>query len=293
MRVSGAEAIRVFESTIESSPPSVRADLSRAVHWARECYQAGLVEPEARTDAKQPTLNLRLPGEKREFVTIWNDGASPQIALNGPLITARLPDDLAARARDLVSGKPFGLTVASHDFGDATFELLTSLYRAASLASLIRPGGVAAPSAPTVKDVPIEEQYTIWVAVRSQAAVRQSTRAEHQLVLRYRSFLEDLGDQVVAKDIAIPGEGRIRNDVYNISRDQLVEAKASIERPSVRMGIWQLFDYRRFLEPQPALGLLLPGRPCNSIGALLSSLEITAIWANGEGFEDSAGGSFT
>ena len=293
MRVSGAEAILVFESTIESSPPSVRANLARAVRWARECHQAGLVEPEARTDAKQPTLNLRLPGEKRGLVTIWNDGAAPQIALNGPLITARLPVDLVARARNLVAGKPFGPTVASHDFGDATFELLTSLYRAAALAPSIRPGGVAAPPAPTVKSVPIEEQYTTWMAVRSQAAVRQSTRAEHKLVLRYRSFLEYVGDRVVAKDIAIPGEGRIRNDLYNISRDQLVEAKASIERPYVRMGIGQLFDYRRFLESQPALGLLLPERPRDSIEVLLADLEIAAIWPTSNGFEDSADGSFT
>jgi hypothetical protein len=83
------------------------------------------------------------------------------------------------------------------------------------------------------------------------------------------------------------------SDLYNETRYQLVEAKASATRRSIRMAIGQLADYARFIEPPPARAVLLPVRPSQDLLALLAVVGVAAVWEEGDAFVDSAGGQFT
>jgi hypothetical protein len=60
----------------------------------------------------------------------------------------------------------------------------------------------------------------------------------------------------------------------------LYEAKATADRPKIRMAIGQLLDYRRFIATDPALRVLVPVRPADDICQLLSSLGIGVTWPN-------------
>lgn len=80
--------------------------------------------------------------------------------------------------------------------------------------------------------------------------------------------------------------------MFNITRHQLVEAKASGERASVRMAVGQLADYARFIDPPPQLAVLLEARPAPDLEQLLSSQNIAVIWPRGDSFHDNAAGLF-
>jgi hypothetical protein len=87
--------------------------------------------------------------------------------------------------------------------------------------------------------------------------------------------------------------GVLYSDLYNETRRQLVEAKATATRPSIRMAIGQLVDYLRFIVPPPALAVLLPVRPSRDLLALLAIVRVAAVWEEGGAVADSTGGDFT
>jgi hypothetical protein len=79
-------------------------------------------------------------------------------------------------------------------------------------------------------------------------------------------------------------------DLFDPSRWRLIEAKASIDRKTLRTAVGQLFDYRRFFLRKPSLGILLPARPSESCLDFISAYNITAIWRTPTGrFSDSTG----
>jgi hypothetical protein len=63
-------------------------------------------------------------------------------------------------------------------------------------------------------------------------------------------------------------------DVYEEKRNNLVEAKGSCSRESVRMAIGQLADYGRFETSRPARAVLLPERPRQDLEELLRSVGV-------------------
>ncbi len=74
----------------------------------------------------------------------------------------------------------------------------------------------------------------------------------------------------------------------------LIEAKSAQGRDSLRQAIGQLYDYRRFHNPDPALAVLLSYEPTGDRRALLHSAAIGAIWPRqrGTGFQDTANGAY-
>ena len=84
------------------------------------------------------------------------------------------------------------------------------------------------------------------------------------------------------------GFGRLQNDIYLDEFKYLIEAKGNIERPSIRMGIGQIFDYEYELikrnENLNFKGLLLPEKPDDSIIDLLKSVDIKTIWQEDDNF---------
>ncbi|GAA4561032.1 hypothetical protein [Planotetraspora kaengkrachanensis] len=71
----------LFTGSIDSADPAHREQLRRLCSWARQLESAGLATLYTTVGKGRWVLNLRLPGQDRGMVTIWNDrGAflSPQ-----------------------------------------------------------------------------------------------------------------------------------------------------------------------------------------------------------------------
>ena len=79
---------------------------------------------------------------------------------------------------------------------------------------------------------------------------------------------------------------------YRQDRNALIEAKNSDNRGNLRQAIGQLYDYRRFHQSPISLAVLLPYQPAVERLNLLRSAGIEALWPHGDGFRDSAHGTF-
>jgi EVE domain len=128
-------------------------------------------------------------------------------------------------------------------------------------------------SSPIVSARPLGEvPEDITVPTRLQEQKR--TFREAQLVKRYEA---SVGRQLLARSVRLPSGELLVCDIFDVTRDQLIEAKASASRQDVRMAIGQLFDYRRHLGKGSSLALLLPERPSDDVLDLLRALRIATI----------------
>lgn len=112
----------------------------------------------------------------------------------------------------------------------------------------------------------------ITVPSRSQE-VKRSFR-EAQLVKRYET---STGRQLLARSVRLPSGELLVCDAFDMSCDQLIEAKASASRQDIRMAIGQLLDYRRHLGSRSSMAVLLPERPSDDLMDLLRSLKVAVI----------------
>lgn len=152
------------------------------------------------------------------------------------------------------------------------------------------PAGSPAP--PVATEVAIEAHNTESYEVSGQTK-RSAVRREQPLVLAYREWMAARDCEVVRFRIRPPrAPAHLYNDIYNKTRHQLVEGKADASRPSIRMAVGQLMDYRRFAPPASRLAVLTERRPHPDLEELLSSLQIACIWRSTEGFVDNADGEF-
>ncbi|MBB1242495.1 hypothetical protein GL263_02755 [Streptomyces durbertensis] len=139
-----------------------------------------------------------------------------------------------------------------------------------------------------VNDIIADERSPVSA---SGHAYGEAERREANLIYEYADHLQRHGHRVARQLIQIPGEPRPhRTDLYDTSTNRLIEAKGTLHREAVRLAIGQLFDYRRFLSPEPALGLLLPAKPSADILELCRALGVKIIWQEGGGFTESSGG---
>jgi hypothetical protein len=145
----------------------------------------------------------------------------------------------------------------------------------------------------TNQEVPLEEGEVEGYEVRRAEVVGRAVRREARLVADFASFLEGKGDEIVRNKVLPKGAAHpIYSDIFNKSRQQLIEAKAGGTRGDIRMAIGQLADYARYLSPTPTRAVLLDAKPHRDLLALLKSQEIAAIWRHGNSFADNAGGRF-
>jgi hypothetical protein len=126
-----------------------------------------------------------------------------------------------------------------------------------------------------VTDVALEAHLTetFTVEARGSATAR---RTEAELVLRYAEYIACLGSTAVGKQIDIAGAVRLRVDLFDLCREELVEAKSSNSRNDVRLALGQLLDYQRYVLPR-SMAVLLPADPEPDIIELLHSYQITCI----------------
>lgn len=112
-------------------------------------------------------------------------------------------------------------------------------------------------------------------------------RTEAKLVHRYRRYLEGLGHDVSRLRIVPPGEGApLYTDLWDESDKELVEAKGSVTRNSIRFAVGQLLDYDRFVGAEQ-LAVLVPERPRQDLVEYLASADITAVYPSGDNWERS------
>lgn len=118
---------------------------------------------------------------------------------------------------------------------------------------------------------------------------REAERREQRLVQALELEFRRQGHEVARLKIVPPGERRpLFCDLYDKTANTLIEAKGSVTREAVRMGIGQLYDYRRFVDGEVALGLLLPEAPRPDLLALIGSAGADAWWPTEIGFISSA-----
>jgi hypothetical protein len=146
-----------------------------------------------------------------------------------------------------------------------------------------------------VTRLPIEEGDIEGYDIRTKAESRKAKLAERRLVVEYTHYLRQQGDSADRSKIkAMHGRGTLYTDVFNYTRNQLIEAKAHGSRAEVRMALGQLADYGRFyLDTKPDRAILLPAKPEPELLALLEYQGVAVIWREGTGFRDNVGGRFT
>ncbi len=139
----------------------------------------------------------------------------------------------------------------------------------------------ASPPALVVDHIAPEAAATDTFGVRSSGQPREAERRESKLVADYRAFCGSQGRRLVRQKICPPGEQPLYTDLFDETKNLLIEAKGSVTRESIRMAIGQLLDYQRFIEPKPGLAVLLPTKPRNDLLELLRALRIILIYRDG------------
>lgn len=141
-------------------------------------------------------------------------------------------------------------------------------------------------------EVPLENHV---VENFERAAVEAGTgeKREQNLVNAFQAVLLGRGRElnrfkVYPKGSTMP----LFTDIHDATEGILYEAKADATRASVRAGLGQLLDYRRYVNGRPCR-LLLPAAPNADLLELLAEHGITAVWRVGETlqFEIHEGGS--
>ena len=141
------------------------------------------------------------------------------------------------------------------------------------------------PTGPRITEVEIEEQHVehFLVSVPNQSI--EAKRREHSLVLAYTEHLRSQGHRVTSRRYQPRGSSHtLVCDLFDETDQVLYEAKGDVLRTSVRMGIGQLLDYRRFEPHSPSLALLLPRQPAEDLIELIHSVPAAVVWRTKEGF---------
>ncbi|MCX4747474.1 restriction endonuclease [Kitasatospora sp. NBC_01287] len=193
----------------------------------------------------------------------------------------------------LASDVPYRFTEAPETNGGPLRTVIT--FRLEPVSDVLA-GGPVLPHAPTatpeqeatvtVEDIEIEAHKTKTILISPSAEPRSFSRIESALVQEYCRHMESTGHRLTRKRITQPGESSsLYSDIFNSTENLLIEAKGSITREAIRMGIGQLLDYRRFIDPRPELALLVPGKPRPDLLSLCADLAISVIWPHETGYQ--------
>jgi hypothetical protein len=161
------------------------------------------------------------------------------------------------------------------------------MFRLAPLEALPRPVSQK-PTLATQTEVvlvPIEQHFTERTVIDPGREPTEGERRESALVQRYQGYLRGLGHEPERHRIRPEGELKpLYTDVFDPIEGLLIEAKGTVTREAVRMAIGQLMDYRRFIEPQPRLAVLVPSEPRADLVELLHGVGASVIWPDEQSF---------
>lgn len=211
---------------------------------------------------------------------------------NIPNLPPRVPVAEAARRLDDDLVWPAGTTrtigalgknanLRTVDVYDAIWDVLREDGRAISEGYRWRRTGARGKPGRTTADggrVTVKATYAKQWAVKTSREQRQAQAREADLV---RAYVDHVTTSGLSKDIAgwrYAKTGGLIADLYDFTRDILIEAKASATREDVRMAVGQLLDYRRHQPVPNRVAVLLPNRPSAPIIDYLADLKIDLIY---------------
>ena len=132
-------------------------------------------------------------------------------------------------------------------------------------------------------ETPTKESFPVST---SDSEPRLATRSESILVDDFRQWLTANGLES-SSALYYVHDSTLRSDLFIRDWNLLVEAKANSNRGSIRTAIGQLFDYRRFHNPEPKIAILVPREPERDLLELLHGLEIEVWFRDGDRFVSS------
>ncbi|MXP24364.1 hypothetical protein GIY30_23870 [Gordonia sp. HNM0687] len=81
---------------------------------------------------------------------------------------------------------------------------------------------------------------------------------------------------VMTYRIPTPSGAVLATDLYDVTADDLIEVKSSIDRETLRLALGQILDYERFIRPKLRT-LLVPERPAQEMIDLFSTLAMGSL----------------
>ena len=156
------------------------------------------------------------------------------------------------------------------------------------------------PAPPPPQPKPLEVRAADdWVA-QTKNATKATEVVKHpmegRLVAAYASWRrERVGKDVLIRyELRTPAGSMLLTDAFDTSRKCLLEAKATTERPAIRMAIGQLLDYSLWAPKGARLAILLPRMPSDDLIKVAALAKIAMVWQRPNGaFHDSMGGSLS
>lgn len=120
--------------------------------------------------------------------------------------------------------------------------------------------------------------------------------AEGRLVAAYASWRRARAgrDVLVRHELRTPAGGVLLTDAFDTAKKVLLEAKATTERPAIRMAIGQLLDYSLWAPKHKSLAILVPRMPSDDLIKVAALAKIEVVWQLPSGdFDDTAGGALS
>jgi hypothetical protein len=161
----------------------------------------------------------------------------------------------------------------AHETGDVSTMRQVIVFRLRPLNSI--PAGLL-PQAPVtpkavsmVTTVPVEEQHTERSFVTPDREPYEIERLEGALVNRYRRYLQQQGHVVSYSDL------------WDETTRELIEAKGSVTRDSMRHAVGQLLDYGRFVEAASRI-VLVPTEPRADLLSYLAAVGVRVVYPDGD-----------
>jgi hypothetical protein len=118
-------------------------------------------------------------------------------------------------------------------------------------------------------------------------------RREAQLVGKFADHLRSMGRAPARHRIRVIESGsRLETDLFDEDASILYEAKSSVDRSTIRLGLGQILDYRRFMNDVEHYRLLLPERPIAELVGLLALYDVGITWADGDEWRDESASAY-
>lgn len=137
-------------------------------------------------------------------------------------------------------------------------------------------------SLPSIVVVPVEQHNTERAFVSPDREPYEIERRESALVQSYREYLERENCEVGRLRIVPPGESRpLYSDLWNLTNEDLIEAKSTVTRDQIRQAVGQLLDYGRFV-PDATRTILVPSRPRQDLLDYVKSVGIGVVFPIGK-----------
>jgi hypothetical protein len=145
----------------------------------------------------------------------------------------------------------------------------------------------------SVVEVELERNTVLESEVTPTAGTRVARRDEAALVESFAAHLRAEGHEVKRHRIRVlDGEGRLATDLFDRTENILYEAKSRVDRATIRLGLGQILDYKRFLTDVAKYRLLLPSRPIDELVGLLARYDIGVTWNDEGAWRDAAPADF-